>query len=722
MARSNEGSSILKDVVAYVDVWSSTKTENYSKPFIDQLREMGAEVSKTFNKHVTHVVFKDGHQATWNKAKKIGAKLVSVLWVARCKDEATFVDEELFPAQNDEGNRLIKKRTHRCMQPKDSAEKTPENNRRMKKKLDKMIKDLAPQSPLFPDVSPYIIDEENGIVYSPSLKRSDSMAQRLKEMREKRENLSPTASQIVEAAGSSPGVRPCLGFSPTILKLLDDNSDEECSSLLCSPYRSPEERGESSLDVDTSIHQAAEKPWLSPCSDGPKRKSLIHFRKLKSGDGPPEEMPLHQRWRRKSSMKNELLKKQSGSELPCQDPIAELPENPKIPKLIQSKLNFNSCAVNNNRYLPNDVKPKTKPVTTSKTQTITSPGDLNPSSCLSVPRNTQVNQELSKGVIFQLKKADPLISQNKRRASSSASAKKSTLPSESLSIAPSLPEVEEDGVFEDYFSPANHHPIQKSPSLPWLPEQSTIQLPFQLAPVSGKRNSRRIETLVPVHKKRRPNETQSSMDSSDRQCSDVQYQPISHPHVPDPVPSVTVGPCGGSACPSRAKNRLKSLPEMDMDDFETQVVRHRIPSNPMKWPQLGPIRGSALYGQQVQSEGKVRPHSMESGGSQQTVAAGRAGNTSEDETSLMKMEQSKATRTLVMTSMSTDMQQTVNQVVELLGGFSIVDRVCETTTHVVSDGHRRTLNILLGIARGCWILSFEWGCEGYLWAGCVYRR
>ena len=34
------------------------------------------------------------------------------------------------------------------MQPKDSAEKTPENNRRMKKKLDKMIKDLAPQYPL----------------------------------------------------------------------------------------------------------------------------------------------------------------------------------------------------------------------------------------------------------------------------------------------------------------------------------------------------------------------------------------------------------------------------------------------------------------------------------------------------------------------------------------------------------------------------------------------
>ena len=39
------------------------------------------QVSKTFNKQVTHVVFKDGYQSTWEKAQKRGVKLVSVLWV-----------------------------------------------------------------------------------------------------------------------------------------------------------------------------------------------------------------------------------------------------------------------------------------------------------------------------------------------------------------------------------------------------------------------------------------------------------------------------------------------------------------------------------------------------------------------------------------------------------------------------------------------------------------
>lgn len=37
--------NVLLDVVAYVDVWSSEKTANYSQTFIQQLEEMGAQVS-----------------------------------------------------------------------------------------------------------------------------------------------------------------------------------------------------------------------------------------------------------------------------------------------------------------------------------------------------------------------------------------------------------------------------------------------------------------------------------------------------------------------------------------------------------------------------------------------------------------------------------------------------------------------------------------------------
>ncbi|NXY19423.1 MCPH1 protein, partial [Atrichornis clamosus] len=68
----------------------------------------------------------------------------------------------------------------------------------------------------------------------------------------------------------------------------------------------------------------------------------------------------------------------------------------------------------------------------------------------------------------------------------------------------------------------------------------------------------------------------------------------------------------------------------------------------------------------------------------------------------------KPTRTLVMTSMSSEKQNTVIQVVNKLGDFLFSNDVCETTSHVVTGTPRRTLNVMLGIARGCWIVSYEW--------------
>ncbi|PNI23085.1 MCPH1 isoform 7 [Pan troglodytes] len=137
---------ILKDVVAYVEVWSSNGTENYSKTFTTQLVEMGAKVSKTFNKQVTHVIFKDGYQSTWDKAQKRGVKLVSVLWVEKCRTAGAHIDESLFPAANTNEHlpSLIKKK-RKCMQPKDFNFKTPENDKRFQKKFEKMAKELQRQ-------------------------------------------------------------------------------------------------------------------------------------------------------------------------------------------------------------------------------------------------------------------------------------------------------------------------------------------------------------------------------------------------------------------------------------------------------------------------------------------------------------------------------------------------------------------------------------------------
>ncbi|NXD82547.1 MCPH1 protein, partial [Halcyon senegalensis] len=196
-------------ISAFVEVWSSNRTENYSKTFEQQLLHMGAKVSKTLNKHVTHVIFKDGRLTTWEKAQKMGVKLVSVLWVEKCQETGLHVDESLFPAvDTNEGLPLLIKK-HKCMQPKDFVEKTPENDRKLQRRLDQMAKELAVQKIAInaeTDV-PVLLFEDNGsLVYSPVNKIKDqcnAMERRIKEMKEKREHLSPTASQMSQITPSS---------------------------------------------------------------------------------------------------------------------------------------------------------------------------------------------------------------------------------------------------------------------------------------------------------------------------------------------------------------------------------------------------------------------------------------------------------------------------------------------------------------------------------------
>ena len=75
-----------------------------SYPFFSNLRcvqehleQLGATVVPKLTAGVTHCVFKDGALATYNRAKRIKAHIVSVLWIEACRKEGKVVEEELFP-------------------------------------------------------------------------------------------------------------------------------------------------------------------------------------------------------------------------------------------------------------------------------------------------------------------------------------------------------------------------------------------------------------------------------------------------------------------------------------------------------------------------------------------------------------------------------------------------------------------------------------------------
>ncbi|XP_074144052.1 microcephalin isoform X5 [Sminthopsis crassicaudata] len=212
------GEPILKDVVAYVEVWSSSGVENYSKTFVNQLLGMGAKVSKTFNRNVTHVIFKEGYQSTWDKAQKYGVKLVSVLWVEKCRLAGVRIDESLYPAINTkEGLPSVIKKKRKCMQPKDFIPRTPENDRRLQKKFEKMAIELNIQKTAIDNDVPVLLFEADGsLIYSPTAKiknQCNAMEKRLQEMKDKRENLSPTFSQMLTLNSDPTSSGTCLNTS-----------------------------------------------------------------------------------------------------------------------------------------------------------------------------------------------------------------------------------------------------------------------------------------------------------------------------------------------------------------------------------------------------------------------------------------------------------------------------------------------------------------------------
>ncbi|XP_058237359.1 microcephalin isoform X2 [Hemibagrus wyckioides] len=630
--------AILKDVVAYVDVWSASKTENYSDPFIQQLRDMGAQVCKTFTKQVTHVVFKHGHQATWNKAKKMGVKIVSVHWVARCKDNSEHADEDLYPALNEESQlNRVKKRTHRCMQPRDIPLSTP---KRLKRKLDKMMEELVRSSPKVTDTdtSPFIIDEENGIVYSPSSRRADTMAQRLREMRAQRENLSPTASQM-QGSPSDDSVRPSLGGTPTDLNILLLEEEEALDCLSHTSISSSSEKGakecKKKMSTKKTSNRCVEKspPDLDvgarfsssgveePVKDPPPQNK----RQSKSCSGAPKQASL-------DCFVNRVSSKKSASPL-LSEPKAGAKEKPR-----QSLGNRKKSSISSSlSSMETGVSPI--PQSTKEIKTHSDSGDCD---------RTHLSKFAS--LLCSPKSKDVKIQKARHK-------KKHVDVSGSGGSFDARNDNADDSVFEDYFTSANDAPKRKVPVAHSVSEAERLPS-FDLEPLNKTRRKSHSQEHSSRNRKSKTLHESGIMEAEEESLA-----------------------AGMGAVPKESKF------EKPEQEPAAKKQRRRTEQN------------SVTLSESTHSK------STSDGLTDRCTELCSDMNTKR----IVRMDKyMKKNRTLVMTSMPTEKQQTVIQVVNSLGGFTVVDTVCESTTHVVSGSPRRTLNILLGIARGCWILSFEW--------------
>ncbi|KFV42869.1 Microcephalin, partial [Tyto alba] len=184
----------------------------------------------------------------------------------RCQETGIHVEESLFPAvDTNEGLPLMNKK-HKCMQPKDFVEKTPENDKKLRRRLDQMANELAVQKIAInaeTDVPVLLFEDSGSLVYSPVNKIKDhcsAMERRIKEMKEKRENLSPTASQMSQIPpGCSPGDCPLPTSVLTNSKcaLLPGEQMEDCLNSSCDYLCGTEKLKRKKTDVE----KHACDPW-----------------------------------------------------------------------------------------------------------------------------------------------------------------------------------------------------------------------------------------------------------------------------------------------------------------------------------------------------------------------------------------------------------------------------------------------------------------------------
>ncbi|XP_045677308.1 microcephalin isoform X2 [Phyllostomus hastatus] len=690
--------AVLKDVVAYVEVWSANGTENYSKTFTNQLVEMGAKVSKTFSKRVTHVVFKDGYQRTWDRAQERGVKLVSVLWVERCRTAGAHADEALFPAARPpEHLPCLVRRKHKCMQPKDFTPKTPENDKRLQKKFEKMANELQRQKTTLEDDVPVLLFESGGsLVYSPTAAAAVpgghhlAMEKRLREMKEKRENLSLTSSQMME-------------------NLDDDNSPCEASLNVSHDASCSDDSFagglQSSFD-ELCGRSGRGRQDRSPggCAGDTRSAARVSAPAMGTSSAHPSASPPH---RGGSTPRQPARPLPEGGRSGRKDPAG----GAATPGAGPSGRGAKPCA---EKCGPSPASPappggrrggRSRPGGSSAKRARASPRPESPPPPPPPPGG----------------------SPKRRRCSGKSPAPRLRLFQAEKPLQPAAgPAVEPPdlwaSLYEDYFSPENLRERHSETLLPgWQSPSSPAR--FRGAVGLSKRERRSVLETSDFSCIRKSLTSTSADAASSPAPTGVQPDTPPGGVTPETPPAVQeAAGCGrrgeaqqtegagpdGTRCPCSspcADPEPTRPPPARPGDATPATGGAGETRDSVGVSAGGPTGGPTPRALRPCEGAEDRPTRR---GAVDGSPAGREDPSGPHEAPRRRGKGQKPTRTLVMTSLPPEKQSIVLQVVAKLKGFSVVREVCGSTTHVLAGQALRTLTVLLGLARGCWILSYEW--------------
>ncbi|XP_055956644.1 microcephalin [Patella vulgata] len=741
---------VLEGVRAYVEV--RTNNDNRSEAVCCMLRNLGAEIEKTFTSTVTHVIFKDGTKRTIDKAKKKGLHLVSVLWVDSCMRNKRHVTENMYPAVLPEKNKstpIFFKRNRlkkmKSMQPNDFDDDVARSSERYERKRKKEEERLGLSGNTTPVASPRILayDTVPRSPPSPSDWRSPiplvipntpaSMKDQISKIRQARLNSSEcsgTDSPLV-------GVKP---FQPLHRKLFNGNesSDTPTGEKADVPVRQE-------TDEDNSNH--SNNKMDSSCPETVSKRKLFNVLNANSPK-PFLVKPTHSSESNLPNLTNSnprlatLKKVTNGAKLKGRKRKIEtesdnsLTENDKTPKrsktltkdpvpLVKPVKNIHA------QYLADKLdsgsssqeKPMLESIYSKNSEEVNSKASSHRrssrrSSVLSKSNNSSLSDNSTKtpdcsstieNVSLKSKKSS--LSENRadtpkllnRRVSIAATPDLSTTSinsprrsSRRMSVA-SFPETESPNITQrtKRGTKSTTNSISEN-GMDNLHNQKSLSPSSKKCPQKPKRLSRQFDL---VH-----DETIENADSSRNETTGFLGASMSTVFGDSTLASLNLSQSRRSIDDfkifthkkNKHSNVLSSISENDQNTSKTtkrksKSTKHKSNNKVTDVENLSMELPDDETGKHVGSNVSLR----------------RANSFCREKT--VDDISAKATRpTIVMTSMHTNEQEVVSAVVKKLGGFLLVDNVCDTTTHVVCGDSRRTLNIINGMARGCWMVYKEW--------------
>ncbi|KAK2495442.1 hypothetical protein MC885_019682 [Smutsia gigantea] len=606
------------------------------------------------------------------------------------------------------------------MQPKDFVPKTPENDKRFQKKFEKMAKELQRQKTTMDNGVPVLLFDPHGsLLYSPTIKmysgQHSAMEKRLQEMKEKRENLSPTSSQVIE---NSPDNSVASSWEAS-LKISRDTlcSDESFAGGL-----------------HTAFHDLCGN---SGC--GNQERKLGGF---------TDEMKSN------TCVSSPILKTSSIQASGASHYLSQLPPQKSMGNLAKDALKGQGVPTG-------AVVTPARQCEGGSKEMLDERYSLSPT--LSATKGHPLGQAWPKSPLAKRKgMSENLHSLCREKLEKSRCRRKPPLPgpqplqlenSCQFTTRPVSRALDcEDSTYDDYFSPDNLKERNSENLRGFQSLISSAQLNSRILSKRERTNILEMSDFSCIGKKPRSGDGTDSIANSScslhmptNEVADLTLGCMTSQEAP---PAKETLGCGFKADAQKGKDRG---PEgNDSPHVTDELTDHTELVRKGHHGDLTPLRGSSKAPKELTGVKSVQEDATAEGETQrdgEPPAEGRhgvgdSGEEREDfsrgcnsksvkngpkrqdvldgswedfkdlhgphEESKTRGKGQKPTRTLVMTSMPSEKQSIIIQVVNKLQGFSLAPEVCETTTHVVAGKPLRTLNVLLGIARGCWVLSYEW--------------